>query len=48
VDKFCRLDGKRKKGRKILNPEIEKTKQINLDKEQTPKKIHDDNIKRIK
>lgn len=39
---------KERKEEKILNPEIEKTKQINLDKEQTPKKIHDDNIKTIK
>ena len=38
---------KERKEEKILNPEIEKVRQINSDKEQMLKKIYEDNLKRI-
>ena len=53
---FCQLDGSLKygewveKGRKeekIMNPEVEKIKKLNLDKEQTFKKIQEENEKKI-
>ena len=52
---YCQLDGsisygewkeKDRKEEKIINPEIEKIKKINLDNEQMLKKIQEDNKKK--
>lgn len=54
---FCKLDGtvtygewteKERKEEKIMNPEIEKIKKLNLDNEQTLKKIKEEQDKKIK
>ena len=56
-DVYCQLDGsisygewkeKDKKEEKIINPEIEKIKKMNLDNEQMLKKIQEDNEKKMK
>ena len=54
---YCQLDGtisygewveKERKEEKIINPEIEKIKKLNLDNEQTLKKIQEEQDKKIK